>query len=95
MRRRGALCLPCRASSRCCCSRAQQPPTLILRLQPLNPLLRTCQVLADLRRLLPQQDPVKALLANPGLVLDMDSAGQASSIEKEGELIDEAMLRGS
>jgi hypothetical protein len=50
------------------------------------------QVLADIRRLLPKVDPVRQLLANPGLVLDMDSAGQASSIEKEGELMDEAML---
>lgn len=50
------------------------------------------QVLAEIRRLLPKVDPVRQLLANPGLVLDMDSAGLASSIEKEGELMDDAML---
>jgi hypothetical protein len=52
-------------------------------------------VLAEVRRLLPKQDPVSTLLANPGLVLDMETAGQASSIEREGELVDEVMLRGT
>jgi hypothetical protein len=69
------------------------PSSHLPNLQP--PRCAACQMLSELRRLLPQQDPVRTLLANPGLVLDMDTAGQASSIEKEGELIDEAMLRGS
>lgn len=60
--------------------------TLILSLKVKTGGMNTAvnvvgKALADVRRLLPMEDPATVLARNPALVLDMDQLGQKSSIE--------------
>lgn len=57
---------------------AAEPPT---HPHPLPLPLHAPPDAQDIRRLMPGTDPVAFLVAQPGLVLDMEVCGQASTLE--------------
>lgn len=64
--------------------RQHLPGANVERLVEFEPLLLTADVvyvLGEIRRLLPQSDPVQFLLSNPRMVLDMSQSGLPSAIE--------------
>lgn len=67
--------------------RSELPGVMVERLIDAEPMLLHADistVLANIRRIMPGQDPVRVLVTQPQMVLDMNSAGMPSAADVEG-----------